>query len=142
VNAGGCGAAVRVHGRDHQLAIDEADVEPGLSAEVGEVARPVGCRRDHHEMREPEPAEHIGKDGAELSGGLRFDRPRPKLGAETLPFRDVEPGVEMAVLDDLPDGVEGLRRLEGFGRRPARSEKDRQEHGRRQDAAESHQRFT
>ena len=141
MNPGRRRATIGVDRRDHQLTIDQADVEARLPAHIDVVTRSVGAGRNHREMRELKPAEHVREHGAELAGRPSSERGGAQLGAETVPCRDVERGIEVAILDDLQDGVERLRRLERLGRRRARPEQDREQHGRRQ-AAEGHRAFT
>ena len=85
MHAGGRRAAVGIDGGDDELPIDQPDVEPGLAAQVDVVARVVGRRGNDGEVREAEPAQHVGEHRAKLAWRLGLDGLRTQIGADRDP---------------------------------------------------------
>src|SRR5258708_1950872 len=123
---------------DHQLSIDQADVEPRLSVQVEVVGGVIRRRRNHGEVRKTQASQQVREHRAKLARRFRVDCLGTKIGPDPLPFRAVEGGIEMAVLDDLPDGVEGLPRPVGLRRGRVPPEQHGQQQRRHGGAARLH----
>ena len=123
------GAALRIDGGDDQLPADQPHVESGLPAQVDVPGWIVWRRRNDREVREAEAAEHVGEDDAKLAGRFRLYGLRTQFRVDAIPVGDVERRIEMAVADDLPYRVEGLRRLVGSvgERRNGRGDQQREQ---------------
>ena len=100
---------VRIDGNDDRLAPIEPEVEPRPAGLIGRCLTVGGSAARHErEVRLTEAREHVADNATQRVRGRRRERPRAELVADLRPVDAVEGRIEVGVVHDLPDAIEGL----------------------------------